>query len=135
MTHQAFDGATVGPVDFTFRPGRSDTVLRRTIPLDFKYIAAGHIHRYQILSHPLNPSISFVYPGSTQRMSFAEMYEEKGFVEGELLNGRIETRFIPLLRIDMEIVEIEAAGKTSNDCELDIRNQFWRLRERSCDPV
>ena len=129
VTHQAFDGATVGPVDFTFRPGRSDTVLKRAIPLDFKYIAAGHIHRYQILPHPLDPSLSFVYPGSTQRMSFAEMYEEKGFVEGELLNGRIETRFLPLPSHDMEIVEIEAVGKTSNDCELDIRNQFWRLRD------
>lgn len=128
VTHQAFDGATVGPVDFTFRPVRSDTVLRRTIPLDFDYIAAGHIHRYQVLPHPLNPSVPFVYPGSTQRMSFAEMYEEKGFVEGELLNGRIETRFLPLPAHDMEIVEVEAVGKTSHDCEADIRSQFWRLR-------
>ncbi len=47
VTHQAFDMATVGPVNFTFRPGRSDTVLRQTIPLDFEYIAAGHIHRYR----------------------------------------------------------------------------------------
>jgi len=128
VTHQAFDMATVGPVNFTFKPGRSDTVLRQTIPLDFEYIAAGHIHRYQILSHPLKPSLPFVYPGSIQRMSFAEMYEEKGFVEGELLNGRIETRFMPLPAYDMEIVEIEAVGRTGDECEMDIRNQFWRLR-------
>jgi DNA repair exonuclease SbcCD nuclease subunit len=129
VTHQAFDNATVGPVNFTFRPGRSDTVLRRTIPLDFGYIAAGHIHRYQILSHPLKPSVSFVYPGSTQRMSFAEMHEEKGFIECELLNGRIETRFLPLPAYDMEIVEINAVGRTGDECEIDIRNQFWRLRD------
>jgi len=30
VTHQAFDQATVGPVDFTFREGRPDTVSRRT---------------------------------------------------------------------------------------------------------
>ena len=129
VTHQAFDMATVGPVGFIFRPGRSDTVSRFTIPLDFEYIAAGHIHRYQILTHPLKPSLQFVYPGSTQRMSFAEMYEVKGFVEGELVNDRIETRFLPLPTHDMEMVEIETAGRTGIECENDIRDQFWRLRE------
>ena len=129
VTHQAFDMATVGPVDFIFRPGRSDTVSRHTIPLDFDYIAAGHIHRFQILTHPLKPALPFVYPGSTQRMSFAEMYEDKGFVEGELINDRIATRFHPLPAHDMEMVEIETAGRTGAECENDIRDQFWRLRE------
>ncbi|MFC1825443.1 exonuclease SbcCD subunit D, partial [Thermodesulfobacteriota bacterium] len=68
VTHQAFDQASVGPSDFIFRPGRSDTVSRHTIPLDFDYVAAGHIHRYQILPHPIKPGLNFVYPGSTQRM-------------------------------------------------------------------
>jgi exonuclease SbcD len=129
VTHQAFDTATVGPVGFVFRPGRSDTVSRHTIPLDFEYIAAGHIHRYQILTHPLKPSLPFVYPGSIQRMSFTERYEEKGFVEGELIKDRIETRFLPLPTHDMEMVEIDTAGRTGAECENDIRNQFWRLRD------
>jgi exonuclease SbcD len=127
VTHQAFDQATVGPVDFTFREGRPDTVSRQTVPLDFEYIAAGHIHRYQILSHPLKPGLSFVYPGSTQRMSFAEMDEEKGFVEAEVLNNRIETRFMPLPAYDMEIVEIDAAGLSAEDLEEAIEAQFWRF--------
>jgi hypothetical protein len=38
--------ACVGPVGFVFSVGRQDTVSRHTIPLDFEYIAAGHIHRY-----------------------------------------------------------------------------------------
>jgi DNA repair exonuclease SbcCD nuclease subunit len=127
VTHQAFDQATVGPTDFTFRAGRQDTVSRHTIPLDFEYVAAGHIHRFQILSHPAKPGLNFVYPGSIQRMSFAEMYEEKGFVEGEALHNRIETRFIPLPAYDMEIVEIEAAGMTSEEFEEAISSQFWRF--------
>ena len=127
VTHQAFDQATVGPVDFTFREGRPDTVSRQTVPLDFEYIAAGHIHRYQILSHPLNPALHFVYPGSTQRISFAEMNEEKGFVEAEVLNNRIETRFMPLPVYDMEIVEIGAAGLSTKDLEEAIEHQFWRF--------
>ncbi|MGD2125369.1 MAG: metallophosphoesterase [Desulfobacteraceae bacterium] len=129
VTHQAFDEAIVGPVDFTFKATRPDTVSRHTIPLDFEYIAAGHIHRYQTLSHPLKPRLKFVYPGSIQRVSFAEMYEEKGFVEGEILNDRVETRFIPLPAWDMEMVEIEAAGRSSEEIEDAIRAQFWRFRE------
>jgi exonuclease SbcD len=129
VTHQAFDQATVGPGDFAFREGRRDTVSRHSVPTDFEYIAAGHIHRYQILPHPKKPGLNFVYPGSTQRVSFAEMFEEKGFVEGELLNGRIETRFIPLPTYEMEIVDIEAAGLTAKECEDVIASQFWRFSE------
>ncbi len=129
VTHQAFDQACVGPVNFVFRAGRSDTVSRHEVPVDFDYVAAGHIHRYQALSHPLKPALNFVYPGSTQRMSFAEMYEEKGFVEGEVLNNRIETRFIPLPAYDMEIVQLEASGMAACECEEAIRSQFWRFSE------
>jgi DNA repair exonuclease SbcCD nuclease subunit len=130
VTHQAFDQATVGPVDFTFHAGRRDTVSRHTIPLDFNYIAAGHIHRYQILPHPLKPGLNFVYPGSTQRISFAEMHEEKGFVEGETLNSKIETRFVHLPVYDMEIVRIEAAGLSAEACEDVIESQFWRCSDK-----
>jgi DNA repair exonuclease SbcCD nuclease subunit len=127
LSHQAFDQATVGPGGFMFKPGRSDTVSRGTVPTDFEYIAAGHIHRYQILYHPQKPELRFVYPGSIQKMSFAEMHEDKGFVEGETLHDRIETCFIPLPSYDMEIVEIEAAGLSSEACEEAIKSQFWRF--------
>jgi len=129
VTHQAFDGAVVGPVAFRFREGRRDTVTRAQVPTDFAYVAAGHIHRYQILPHPLKPGLGFVYPGSTQRMSFAEMHEDKGFIEGELLHGRIETRFIPLPAWEMEMVEVKAAGLSSRECEEEIKAQFWRFTE------
>ncbi len=129
VTHQAFDQACVGPADFVFRTGRPDTVSRQIVPPDFEYIAAGHIHRYQVLDHPLKPGIKFVYPGSTQRISFAEMNEEKGFVEGEVLDNRIETRFVPLAVYDMEIVEIQAGDLSPEECREVIRNQFWRFDE------
>lgn len=127
VTHQAFDEAVVGPGEFVFREGRRDTVSRRSVPVDFEYIAAGHIHRHQILPHPLKPGLNFVYPGSTQRVSFAEMNEEKGFIEGELLNGRVETRFVPLPVHEMEIVQVQAAGLTAKGCEEEIVSHFWRF--------
>jgi DNA repair exonuclease SbcCD nuclease subunit len=129
VTHQAFDGATVGPMDFTFRTGRSDTVARETLPLDFEYVAAGHIHRYQVLSHPKRPRTNIVYPGSIQRMSFAEIDENKAFVVAEVIGERIETRFIPLPEWDMEMVEIEAARQSRDAVQSAIRSQFWRFRE------
>lgn len=129
VTHQAFDGAVVGPADFHFRASRMDTVSREHVPTDFAYIAAGHIHRCQSLPHPLKPGLRFVYPGSTQRMSFAEMQEDKGFIQGELLHDRIETSFIPLPAWDMEMVEVMAAGLSSRECEEAIKEQFWRFSE------
>lgn len=129
VTHQAFDGAVVGPADFHFRTGRRDTVSRMHVPTDFAYIAAGHIHRYQILPHPLKSGLGFVYPGSIQRMSFAEMHEDKGFIEGELLHDRIETRFVSLPAWGMEMVEVKAAGLSSGECEEAIKEQFWRFNE------
>ena len=129
LTHQAFDQAIVGPGGFIFRPGRSDTVTRSTVPADFEYVAAGHIHRYQILHHPQKPQLRFVYPGSIQKMSFAEMCEDKGFVEGEAIHDRIETCFIPLPSYDMEMVEIDAAGLSVEECEDASKSQFWRFSE------
>lgn len=129
VTHQAFDQATVGPTGYTFSENRSDTVLRRDCPLDFDYVAAGHIHRYQELPHPGQPRCKFVYPGSIQRMSFAERDEAKGFVQGELTEDRVETYFFPLPVHPMEIVTIEAAGKSASDCHEMIHDHIWRLED------
>lgn len=129
ITHQAFDSAVVGPWDFIFRDGRSDTVSRHRLPLDFEYVAAGHIHRYQVLDHPLKPRMKLVYPGSIQRMSFAERYEEKGFVEGEPRGDRIATRFLPLPVFQMEMVEIDAAGMTEAQFIDVLPGYMWRFNK------
>lgn len=84
VLHQTVEGAQVGPAGYTFRHG-DDVIPRAALPPEFDAVLAGHIHRAQILRRP-RPDGSFlpvVYPGSTERTSFAERLEPKGFYEIE----------------------------------------------------
>jgi exonuclease SbcD len=56
-----------------------DVVLPKAILANpsFDYVAMGHIHKHQVLSHQ-RPLI--VYPGSLERIDFGEEHDKKGFV-------------------------------------------------------
>jgi DNA repair exonuclease SbcCD nuclease subunit len=80
--HQMVEGARVGPSGYQFRSG-DDVVRTSDLPGDVTAILSGHVHRHQVLrvdlsGKPLKAPV--VYPGSTERTSFAEMNETKGFV-------------------------------------------------------
>ena len=84
--HQSVEGATVGPVGFTFRSA-PDVIPGRAIPSGFAAVLAGHIHRHQVLTKDLRGralAAPVFYPGSTAMTSFAERYEAKGYVTMEL---------------------------------------------------
>lgn len=54
------------------------------IPDAFDAVLAGHIHRRQILNGRVRAegrAVPVIYPGSTERTSFAEKNEEKGFFD------------------------------------------------------
>lgn len=74
--HHTVSGATVGPSDFVFRSGR-DVISRPQLPRVFA-VFAGHIHRHQVLQGEHAPVF---YAGSTERTSFAEKDEPKGFLD------------------------------------------------------
>lgn len=105
--HQTVEGASVGPVGFTFRSGL-DVLPGRAIPAGFAAVLSGHIHRHQVLSKDLagRPlAAPFFYPGSTARTSSAERNEPKGFLTIDLApddaRGRVVSwRFHELERID-----------------------------------
>jgi exonuclease SbcD len=90
--HHCFEGATVGPGNYTFR--YNDDVIRvRDIPEEFLAVFSGHIHRFQVLSKDLNgrsAPVPVFYPGSIERTSFAEKDELKGYLKIEL--RKIELR-------------------------------------------
>jgi exonuclease SbcD len=102
--HQTVEDAKVGPSGYTFRKG-SDVIRRRDLPWDAVAVLSGHIHRRQVLGEPTggnNEIPPVIYPGSTERTSFAKKDEKKGFYEIEITGNkeagwRIQRlKFIPL---------------------------------------
>ena len=107
--HQAIEGATVGPGDFTFGAG-ADVIPRRDLPPEFDAVLSGHIHRRQILfrHRPDGTRMPVVYPGSVERTSFAERQEPKGYFDLEISRsatgrrGPMKIEFVPLPTRPME---------------------------------
>lgn len=102
--HQAVEGAKVGTQNYTFSTG-DDVIRKQDLPSDCTAILCGHIHRKQVLNRKSNfhgYDIPVIYPGSTQRTSFAERLEEKGFFEiefGQTIDDTWQVQrmnFIPL---------------------------------------
>jgi len=102
--HQAVDGAQVGPSNYTFRGGK-DVIRLEDVPAGFLAVLSGHIHREQVLIRKAGggrEELPVIYCGSTERTSFAEKDEEKGyylitFTASESGRWRMEERtFLPL---------------------------------------
>ncbi|MGD2109606.1 MAG: metallophosphoesterase [Phycisphaerae bacterium] len=91
--HQTIESATCGPANFRFRSS-DDVVERSTLPQQFDYVAAGHVHRHQKLAAANGNGQQIVYSGSPDRISFAEASEPKGCVLVELVEGRLVPTFL-----------------------------------------
>jgi DNA repair exonuclease SbcCD nuclease subunit len=97
--HQTVAGARVGPHGFTFRSG-PDVLPPERLPRALAAVLAGHIHRAQVLDSNDGPPV--LYPGSTERTSFAERNEPKGFFDVTLAAGTggsgaaVEASFVEL---------------------------------------
>jgi DNA repair exonuclease SbcCD nuclease subunit len=98
LLHQIFAGAKVGFHNYTFRSG-SEVIRNEDIPSELDLILCGHIHRKQSVSYttPKSKKIPIIFSGSTQRTSYQENCEVKGFYEIELFADKsIQTKFIQL---------------------------------------
>jgi exonuclease SbcD len=80
--HHCFEGAAVGPQNFTFR-GARDVVRLADVPRGLAAVLTGHVHRHQVLVRDLAGGplpAPVLYPGSTERTAFAEIGEPKGYL-------------------------------------------------------
>ncbi len=89
--HHCFEGASVGPSNYTFRY-TPDVIKLAEVPSQMAAVLSGHIHRHQILTvdlagRPLQTSV--LYPGSIERTSFAEKAEAKGYLMLEVGQGNV----------------------------------------------
>ena len=57
---------------------------------DFDYIALGHYHKYTKLAG------NTFYSGSTERFTFTDASDKKGFIELDLSNDKLKTKFVEL---------------------------------------
>jgi len=112
----AFDGdvnilLTHYPVEGFVRYARHDPIIRlSSIPENCQLLAVGHFHAYQTkeMQHT-----TIIYPGSTERASFQEENEEKGFVwlelsrEGVVSREHIPTSARPFKTVDVSFPDTE----------------------------
>ena len=134
VTHQTFEGAQVGPVDFTFRQG-PDNIPGEWIPREFSAVLSGHIHRAQTLDRTLDGrdlAAPIIYPGSIERASFAERFEDKFYVsitvyldEGET---RQEIEYHKLPARPMVKLEIPVEDRTPDQVKLLIRERLALIK-------
>lgn len=131
VVHQAFEGAVVGPSDFTFRWG-DDVVKLADVPSPFAAVLAGHIHRSQVLETDLRGrpcSAPVFYPGSLERTAFAERGEAKGFMILEATpcpaGGSVtDWAFRDLEARPMELRPLRVRGLSASALEQELRIAF-----------
>jgi DNA repair exonuclease SbcCD nuclease subunit len=141
--HQCVEGASllVGPNIYTFR-NKSDVIKPKDIPNKFLAVLSGHIHRFQILTRDLSgnylPAPIF-YPGSTERTSFVEKDEEKGYIilnfrfscfptTNSRADGSLQTwKFYPIPARSMREVQLLVSGSNSKEIKEKIKRSLGRL--------
>ncbi|MEW5853264.1 MAG: DNA repair exonuclease [Myxococcota bacterium] len=119
LLHQAIEGATVGPANYTFRAG-DDVIPRSALPDGFHAYLSGHIHRRQVLWRvdAAGKRIPIIYPGSIERTSFAEREETKGFIVLTLGPEGGNIHFEPLPARPMLEVTLEGVRSPTHLVEL-----------------
>ncbi len=134
--HQAVEGAQVGVQNFTFRSG--EEVIRGVdIPTGFDAVLSGHIHRHQVLNTDLvgrTLHAPVYYPGSTERTSFAERNEDKGYLIltiAQQPEHRISHRFIPLPTRPMIDLTLDGRGLSIAEMREQLIRRIASLNENA----
>jgi exonuclease SbcD len=140
--HHIIEGAALqmGPRMYVFR-NNPDVVRTADLLPGFAAVLSGHIHRFQVLTKDLQgcpvPTPVF-YPGSTERTSFVEKDEPKGYLVLEIeptdkVAGGILKRwqFHELPARPMNQLEVQAADLTTAQLRSWIKHNLEGLPQDS----
>jgi len=136
--HHIVEGAALqmGSRMYVFR-NNPDVVRTADLPPGFAAVLSGHIHRFQVLTKDLQgypiPTPVF-YPGSTERTSFVEKDEPKGYLVLEIepsnkVAGGIlkHWQFHELPARSMHQLDISAANLTAPQLESYLKENLDKL--------
>lgn len=104
ICHETFHGAKFGPQRYTFTNYKDNAIQIKNYNDNLKLIFSGHIHEAQELKH----EIPVIYTGSLERLSFAEIYDRKGFY---ILEDFSYTFHNFETKSDLRVIEIDGNQK------------------------
>jgi exonuclease SbcD len=133
MMHYMIEGSDVGHTAYII----NDIVIPRgIIPFNiFNYVACGHVHKHQSVT-PHGQEGSAYFSGSTERTSFNERDEEKGFILLDTSGAsEFTTEFVKVPTRPMQLIEIKASESTAggSDIKADVMkllNVLQQTKER-----
>lgn len=113
LVHAGVVGAEIYKMD----EFSEQTIPMENISADWDYVALGHYHEFK----KIGPRA--YYSGSTERLSFTEANQRKGFIEVDLASGALrfhELTTRPMLDLD----PIDARGLTSSEILAEARDRL-----------
>ncbi len=133
--HFTVTGATLGS-ERSIMLGRDVQVPLAELTDDrWDYVALGHVHKHQNLTHGRTGVPPVVYSGSIERVDFGEALEDKGFCWVELARGATTWRFVPVAARPMVTIQLDCRqDKTPTQTleahirQLDVKGAIVRLR-------
>ncbi len=126
-------GVVAGIPEFSMGELAEQEIPSSYLEMPFDYVALGHYHRFCQVKSGVH------YAGSTERMSMAELGQEKGFVEVNLANksvkfhpiptrGMIELPSLNAQDLDQEQILLEIERRTKTE---DITEKIVRLKVKN----
>jgi DNA repair exonuclease SbcCD nuclease subunit len=83
-------GAVTGIKEFCMNEFNELFIPAKVLSKDFDYIGLGHYHKYSKIAD------NTFYSGSTERFTFTDAPDKKGFIELEYIDDKLKTKFIEL---------------------------------------
>ncbi|MBU1535954.1 metallophosphoesterase [Myxococcota bacterium] len=124
--HQLIEGAAVGPTGYQFRRAK-DIIPSGSLTSPWRGVLCGHVHRMQVFES--RGGVPVYIPGSTERTSFAEIDETKGYflLDIDPSAGTMTHEFVPLSSRPMVRISLTSSGESEELLYSQIRHRLSQI--------